>query len=135
MTGGLEDLRVFQYLVVAERRALPAPWPRIGIVVLNYSGGDDTAQCLESIRSVAYGRSDGMRNPEANGGNPAGWQTEDGRLWFATAAGLVAIDPATVARSRDAPPAFVEEAWVDGARTDFAQGLDLPPGNHRLQLA
>jgi GT2 family glycosyltransferase/SAM-dependent methyltransferase len=54
MTGGLEDLRVFQYLVVAERRALPAPWPRIGIVVLNYSDGDDTAQCLESIRSVAY---------------------------------------------------------------------------------
>ena len=88
-----------------------------------------------SVHSVAYGRSDGMRNPEANGGSPAGWRTEDGRLWFATAAGLVAIDPAAVARRRDPPPAFVEDALVDGERADLARGLDLPPGNHRLNLA
>ena len=88
-----------------------------------------------SIHSVAYGRSDGMRNPEANGGSPAGLRTEDGRLWFATAAGLVSIDPAAISGSRAAPPAFVEEAWVDGERADLDRGLDLAPGNHRLQLA
>jgi ligand-binding sensor domain-containing protein len=88
-----------------------------------------------SVHSVAYGRSDGMRNPEANGGSPAGWRTEDGRLWFATAAGLVVIDPAAVARRRDAPPALVEEVWVDGERQDPAHGMDLPPGNHRLQFS
>ncbi|HVD75963.1 MAG TPA: two-component regulator propeller domain-containing protein, partial [Vicinamibacteria bacterium] len=88
-----------------------------------------------SVHSVAYGRSDGMRNPEANGGSPAGLRTEDGRLWFATAAGLVSIDPAAISGSRPAPPAFVEEAWVDGERADLDRGLDLAPGNHRLQLA
>lgn len=88
-----------------------------------------------SVHSVAYGRSDGMRNPEANGGSPAGLRTEDGRLWFATAAGLVSIDPAAITGSRAAPPAFVEEAWVDGEPADLDQGLDLAPGNHRLQLA
>ena len=88
-----------------------------------------------SVHSIAYGRSDGMRNAEANGGSPAGLRTEDGRLWFATAGGLVALDPAAVTRSRDAPPALVEEIWVDGERQDPARGLDLPPGNHRLQFA
>jgi ligand-binding sensor domain-containing protein len=88
-----------------------------------------------SVRSVAYGRSDGMRNPEANGGSPAGLRTEDGRLWFATAAGLVSIDPAAITGHRAAPPALVEEAWVDGERADLDHGLDLAPGNHRLQLA
>jgi ligand-binding sensor domain-containing protein len=87
------------------------------------------------IRSIAYGRSDGMRSPEANGGSPAGWRTEDGRLWFATAAGLVAIDPAAVMANRVAPPAFVEEAWVDGERADLGRDLDVAPGNHRLQFA
>jgi len=87
------------------------------------------------IRSVAYGRSDGMRTAEANGGSPGGSRAEDGRLWFATAAGLVSIDPAAVRGNRAAPPAFVEEAWVDGERTDLERGLDFPPGNHRLQLA
>jgi ligand-binding sensor domain-containing protein len=88
-----------------------------------------------SVHSVAYGRSDGMRDPEANGGSPAGLRTEDGRLWFATAAGLVSIDPAAITGGRAAPPAFVEEAWVDGERADLDPGLHLPPGNHRLQLA
>jgi ligand-binding sensor domain-containing protein len=87
-----------------------------------------------TVHSVAYGRSDGMRNPEANGGSPAGWRTQDGRLWFATAAGLVVLDPAAVARSGNAPPAIVEEAWVDGERRR-ATALDLPPGNHRLQFS
>jgi ligand-binding sensor domain-containing protein len=88
-----------------------------------------------SVHSVGYGRSDGMRNPEANGGSPAGLRTEDGRLWFATAAGLVSIDPAAITGNRAAPAAFVDEAWVDGERADLDQGLDLAPGNHRLQLA
>jgi hypothetical protein len=88
-----------------------------------------------SVHSVAYGRSDGMRNPEANGGSPAGLRTGDGRLWFATAAGLVSIDPAAITGSRAATTGLVEEAWVDGEHADVHQGLDLAPGNHRLQLA
>src|SRR3989442_14279278 len=85
-----------------------------------------------SIRSVACGGSDGMRNPEANGGSPAGLRTEDGRLWFATAAGLVSVEPTAITGNRAAPPALVEEAWVAGERADLDHGLDPAPGNHRL---
>ncbi|PYQ04505.1 MAG: hypothetical protein DMF82_10450 [Acidobacteria bacterium] len=107
-----------------------------GIFSVSIADLDDMAAGRrDSVRSVAYGRSDGMRSPEANGGSPAGWRADDGRLWFATAAGLVAIDPAAVARTRAAPPAIIEEVWVDGERQDPSRGLDLPPGNHRLQFA
>ncbi|HEY2942864.1 MAG TPA: two-component regulator propeller domain-containing protein, partial [Vicinamibacteria bacterium] len=107
-----------------------------GIFSVSLSDLEDfAAGRRDFIRSVAYGRSDGMRSAEANGGSPAGWRAEDGRLWFATVAGLVSIDPAAVTGTRAAPPAFVEEVWVDGERADLPRGLDLAPGNHRLQLA
>ena len=107
-----------------------------GIFSVSLSDLEDfAAGRRDFVRSVAYGRSDGMRSAEANGGSPAGVRTDDGRLWFATAAGLVSIDPAAITGSRAAPAAFVEEAWVDGARADTEHGLDLAPGNHRLQLA
>ena len=132
--GGLFDDVIFEILEDGRGRL----WMSCnkGIFSVSIADLDAVAEGQrDSIRSVAYGRSDGMRNPEANGGSPAGWRAEDGRLWFATAAGLVAIDPAAVTGNRSAPPAFVEEALVDGERADLARGLDLPPGNHRLQLA
>src|SRR6185295_14160093 len=47
-----------------------------------------------SITCVSYGIADGMKSSEGNGGNqPAGCRAKDGKLWFATIKGLVAIDP------------------------------------------
>jgi len=131
---GLFDDVIFAILEDGRRRL----WMSCnkGIFSVSVADLDDVAAGRrDSVRSVAYGRSDGMRSPEANGGSPAGWRADDGRLWFATAAGLVAIDPGADARTRDAPPAIIEEAWVDGERQDSAPGLDLPPGNHRLQFS
>ncbi len=54
VNGLLKDGQVFQYRVVAERRELSRAWPRVGIVVLTGNGEDDTLQCLESIRHLAY---------------------------------------------------------------------------------
>jgi len=35
-----------------------------------------------------------MKSSEANGGGqPAGWKTKDGKLWFATVKGAVVTDP------------------------------------------
>ena len=46
-----------------------------------------------TVTSFVYGVADGMLSRECNGGSPAGWKTRDGRLWFATVKGVVAIDP------------------------------------------
>ena len=58
---------------------------------------------LTSVTSVAYGVADGMLSRECNGASPAGWKTRDGRLWFPTVKGVVAIDP----RLRNTQPSRV----------------------------
>jgi len=45
----------------------------------------------ESLTSVAYGRSDGMRSVECNGSQHGGVRSRDGRLWFATLKGLAIL--------------------------------------------
>src|SRR4030095_6648868 len=55
---------------------------------------DVAAGRTNRVHYVAYGESDGMESSETNGENqPAGWKSRDGRLWFPTTKGLVAIDP------------------------------------------
>ena len=55
---------------------------------------DFAAGKVHSIDSIAYGRQDGMRNVECNGGiSPAGVKTSDGKLWFPTQDGVAVVDP------------------------------------------
>ncbi|GAB5519162.1 MAG: hybrid sensor histidine kinase/response regulator transcription factor [Rhodothermales bacterium] len=52
---------------------------------------------IDRIFSVSYDERDGLRDREANGGTfSAGLQASDGRLWFATQAGAVVVNPADV---------------------------------------
>ena len=78
------------------------------------------------ITSVSYGIADGMIIDETNGGQPAGWRTPDGTLWFPTIKGLVGIEPDTEAAKP--PPMFVERVVVNGQRTDPAALRSLGPG-------
>lgn len=57
----------------------------------------------QSVTSFVYGVTDGMLSREGNGASPRGWKTRDGRLWFPTIKGVVAIDP----RQRNTQPSRV----------------------------
>ena len=84
------------------------------------------------VESLLFGEADGMRDRECNGNiDPAGWRTRDGRLWFPTGKGVVAIDPARLHASA-APPAVLESIRVDGQPQRF--GSALAPGSSRLEL-
>jgi signal transduction histidine kinase/ligand-binding sensor domain-containing protein/CheY-like chemotaxis protein len=68
-----------------------------------------------SVLSVSYGVADGMRSSECNGSaQPVGWRTRDGRLWFPTLKGIVAIDPTRIALNQVPPPVVVDRLVVDG---------------------
>ena len=111
------------------------------------------------VHCVAYGKSDGLPTLECKGGyQPAGCRSHDGRLWFPTIAGLVAIDPANASASNVAPPVYIEEIVVDGAVVssgerpagdkarlerqpsprssgrDAAQRLEIAPGKKRFEF-
>jgi ligand-binding sensor domain-containing protein/signal transduction histidine kinase len=86
-----------------------------------------------TIDAVSYGRADGMRSVECNGGvQPAGWRTRDGGLWFPTIAGAVRFDPNRAVAKSPAPPLVIERALIDGR--EAGAGAGVPPGRGDLEF-
>jgi signal transduction histidine kinase/ligand-binding sensor domain-containing protein len=87
---------------------------------------------------LTYGINDGLPTLECSEGlQSAGGKTADGRLWFPTAKGLVAVDPAGVKMNPLPPPVRIERMLVDDKQ--FAEGnaagpLKIPPGRHRIEF-
>jgi len=88
------------------------------------------------IEPRRFGYGDGMRDEGCTGtGQPAGALTRDGRVWFPTTAGIVAIDPARL--TLPIPPSTALEALViDGRTTRLprATPLDLPPSRGDVEI-
>ena len=90
---------------------------------------------LARLHSTGYTERDGLRNREANGGSqPAGVRTRDGRLWFATQAGVAVVDPAGVARNRVPPGVVVEQVTAGGAVVPVAAAAPLALGTDQRDL-
>ncbi len=87
---------------------------------------------ISFLSPVSYGAAEGMRSTESNGGTPGGWRTRDGRIWFPTLCGVVAIDPA--AGIHLAPPVVVEEAWADKFTLTRKGRTSVPPGNNTFDF-
>jgi len=73
-----------------------------------------------------------MRSTESNGGSPGGWITRDGRIWFPTLRGVVAIDP--TAGNRLPPPVVLEEAWANKFTLARNGHTSVPPGNNTFDF-
>jgi signal transduction histidine kinase/ligand-binding sensor domain-containing protein len=87
---------------------------------------------IPSIFTVTYDAAEGMRSSECNGGNPGAWQTTDGRMWFPTMRGVVAIDPD--AGSRLPPPIVLEEARADKVMLAREGQTSAPAGNNTFDF-
>lgn len=59
-------------------------------------------------------------------------EAADGRLWFATPAGLVVVDPANLPANPVAPQVLIEEIVVDGRPVEHGQAI--PPRPDRLTI-
>jgi len=87
---------------------------------------------ISSLLPVTYGVAEGMRTGECNGGSPGGWKTRDGRIWFPTVRGVVAIDP--TAGNRLPPPVVLEEAWANNWNLAGDGQTSVPPGNNTFDF-
>ncbi|MBV8708216.1 MAG: hypothetical protein JO028_13590, partial [Acidobacteriaceae bacterium] len=107
-----------------------------GIYRVNKRELNEVAAGLRSsVVSVPYGRSDGMRNVECNGGLwPAGIKARDGTLWFPTQAGAAVVDPALVHINPQPPPVIIESAFLEGATLPLNQALRVKPGKDNLEI-
>jgi ligand-binding sensor domain-containing protein/signal transduction histidine kinase len=68
------------------------------------------------------------------GVSPAAWRTRDGRLWFSTTNGLVAVDPNHLYRNTLAPPAQIETVFVNGQRRALTHLGSLAPFEKNLEI-
>jgi signal transduction histidine kinase len=96
------------------------------------------------------GRGEGMLSLECSGGfYPAGLKTRDGKMWFPTASGLVAVDPSQMKLASNPlpPPVYIEEVVADGNTVMSAPllrkdqttrgsrtAIRLPQGVHRMEV-
>ena len=87
---------------------------------------DFAAGKVSAITSIAYGKADGMRNIECNGGHwPAGIRTLDGKLWFPTQDGVAIIDPEQVPINATPPPVIIESFLAEHKPVPFDKPVRL----------
>jgi diguanylate cyclase (GGDEF)-like protein len=82
----------------------------------------------------AVGLDDGMRSLEVNHSGSARLKEADGRLWFATRAGLVSVPPVSSEAPFAPPPVRIEEATADGRLLAGPPPWRLPAGTLRLDV-
>jgi signal transduction histidine kinase/ligand-binding sensor domain-containing protein len=89
----------------------------------------------ERIHSVLYGRSDGLRNPETNGGfQPASYRDARGHFWFPTVDGVAVVDPARILRNPPTPPVVLEEVVVNGVSQPSQDVVEVGPGRPNIEF-
>ena len=85
------------------------------------------------VESVSFGPDDGMA--EGNGGGQsAGWQTDDGMMYFPTIGGLAAIDAKNFRRNDVPPPVVIERVLVNESEVDLRQPIEAPPGRRDVEI-
>jgi ligand-binding sensor domain-containing protein/signal transduction histidine kinase len=107
---------------------------------------------INYLRSIRYGRSEGLPGLQANFGvAPGAISSRDGNLWIPLRTGLAVIDPYRVPEYLLPPSVLLTRVTVDGQtiasydsplpamnRIDLAKQagiVHLPPGVHRLEFA
>jgi signal transduction histidine kinase/ligand-binding sensor domain-containing protein len=97
----------------------------------------------DEIAFSVYGRFDGLPAQSYSGWfQPSCWRSHDGRLWFTTVKGLVAVNPREVTVNRRPPSVVIEEMRVDnelrnvpgGGMTSSNARLRIGPGRHYVEF-
>ena len=78
---------------------------------------------VRSVEPFALGTADGLKRAETNGEKqPAGWKARDGRLWFPTVRGVVAIDPKRIPQHETPPEVVIEQVKADNKALSLGSG-------------
>ncbi|HVV02552.1 MAG TPA: two-component regulator propeller domain-containing protein, partial [Verrucomicrobiae bacterium] len=97
---------------------------RTGLFRVSRQDLEDVAEGrLKAVTSSIYGKSEGLASIQCNGiSKPAGWKSRDGRLWFPTIRGVVAVE--RQAKNTQPPFVVIEEVVAD--RNTVATSMGEP---------
>ncbi len=152
--GGLDRYRDGRFAVINRKQGLPNSvigdieedgrgffWMSSHDGIIRISEGE-LNRCADGetnkVNCQTYGINDGMPTIECSEGlQPAGCQTPDGRLWFSTSKGLVAVNPLDVETNLLPPPVQIEAMLVDDQPVDMDTNgtpVRVPPGRQRIEF-
>ncbi len=90
---------------------------------------------IKMVRSISYGKADGLKSEECNGGQFAGLKTADGKLWFATVKGAAMVDPKQIRMNTTPPRVLMEQVIVDGENVFSSKAVvPLASGKRRFEF-
>jgi signal transduction histidine kinase/ligand-binding sensor domain-containing protein/CheY-like chemotaxis protein len=127
---GLEDSVVFDIMEDhAERLWLMM---NAGVRVLSLADAHAVADGRqETLPSTLVGASEGVRGIDGTDGNqPQSWLAADGRLWLASTAGLIIIDPADVGDADLPPTPLIDVVTVNARPVDLGSLDDSLAGRN-----
>jgi len=110
---------------------------RGGLMRMNPREADKvSANPLHQAQYVLFDRSDGLSEVLPSLSRPGAVRGGDGRLWFATSAGIAVIDPRRLItrRSHRPIPVLIESVIADGRAYDPAKPLAIPPYGSTLRI-
>jgi ligand-binding sensor domain-containing protein/two-component sensor histidine kinase len=81
-----------------------------------------------------FNTADGAAGVPMSDGSPTAVRSSDGRLWFATSAGVTVVDPHRLANRRAPLPAMVEEFSADRWQGEPRDGATLPAHATNIQF-
>lgn len=88
---------------------------------------------IRTVASIPF--STGQLRFECQSGvQPAACRTRDGRLWFSTTNGLVAVDPNHLRQNRIPPPVQITAILVNGQRIRLGRGVQLKPFEKNIEI-
>ncbi len=87
------------------------------------------------LECMPFSPMDGQRTIECQAdAQPALWRMRDGRIWFSTIHGLVAVDPSQSNRLLPKAPVLIEEVTVNGAKHRPAMLGEIPRGTNEISF-
>ena len=90
---------------------------------------------LDRVSCVSYGRREGMKSEECNGGSqPSGALMPDGTLIVPTFKGIAVLNTARLKDNPLPPPVLIESLTADGREVPPGTGIVLPAGTQRLEI-
>jgi len=89
---------------------------------------------IDRVSARVFTVADGMPSSECAHTQPAGWKTQDGRLWFPTIKGAAIVDPDNVPAADEPPPVRLQQVRADGRRVDWWTTDVLAPGHNTLSF-
>jgi signal transduction histidine kinase len=94
---------------------------------------------IKMVTGTAFNKADGLLSVQCNGvAKPGGWKGRDGRLWFPTIRGVVAVD-SRIKTNDKPPPVAVEQVFADRKVVPRLESSSaglwcVPPGRGDLEI-